>query len=524
MLSHIDPVFEKIKIYSSADYKCSKSEGELYKIIEKEEDTNFAHWKHYGDNKISDIKRAKTLGICVGQVPYEELLPYEKYLLKYNEEDVSCHLMVGAAKLARMQKKILSNPDVYDFGASFAGPLLYGYVEWVLDQALSRGFKTLYFVARDGYIPKLIADIIIKKQNLPLKAKYIYGSRLAWRIPSEENFDDFVDTIFSEYIRFINIKFLAYRLSIEPKELAELLGAKLCTKKFNKKQRQYYANKLKTDPKVKKRFLEINNSRRELLKDYLKQEIDFEEKNIAFVDLYGSGKTIDYLSSVINEISDCKVYSLYYTNNYNVVSSKKSIKLSYFLSFDYYSFWIELLCRTLDGQTVGYERKSDGIVPILEKGIADKMEKWGYQDYIDGIKNYSNIVVDLPTNLRLSIRNLYTEYLQKNLDKKTADIIGDIPYASVGEETNVKKSAPRIHFIELLLNFVFCLNVVLDFPFISLARSSLLAKSFYKITKKYGTLRKFLFYINTSKSRRIAYVRILGLKISFRSLLWKELT
>ena len=47
---------------------------------------------------------------------------------------------------------------------------------------------------------------------------------------------------------------------------------------------------------------------------YLKQEIDFTEENIAFVDLDGSGKTQDIISEVLNEIKPCNVYFFYITN------------------------------------------------------------------------------------------------------------------------------------------------------------------------------------------------------------------
>ena len=45
-------------------------------------------------------------------------------------------------------------------------------------------YETLYFVSRDGYHLKRIADEIIKMKNIDIKTKYIYASRRAWRIPS----------------------------------------------------------------------------------------------------------------------------------------------------------------------------------------------------------------------------------------------------------------------------------------------------------------------------------------------------
>jgi len=46
----------------------------------------------------------------------------------------------------------------------------------VLIKSVEMGFKTLYFIARDGYIPKMIAEYLIDKFNLDIKTRYIYMS------------------------------------------------------------------------------------------------------------------------------------------------------------------------------------------------------------------------------------------------------------------------------------------------------------------------------------------------------------
>ena len=55
----------------------------------------------------------------------------------------------------------------------------------------AREIHKVKLIARDGYIPKLITDIVIQKRGLDIKTKYLYGSRLAWRIPTENNYETF---------------------------------------------------------------------------------------------------------------------------------------------------------------------------------------------------------------------------------------------------------------------------------------------------------------------------------------------
>ena len=47
-----------------------------------------------------------------------------------------------------------------------------------------KGIQKLFFIARDGYILKKIADILIEKYRYPIATVYLYGSRKAWRLPS----------------------------------------------------------------------------------------------------------------------------------------------------------------------------------------------------------------------------------------------------------------------------------------------------------------------------------------------------
>ena len=70
------------------------------------------------------------------------------------------------------------------YSEEIVGPVMYSYVEWVLDEALRRGLSRLYFLARDGYLLKEIAKRIIEKRSLPIDARYFYCSRQSLRMPS----------------------------------------------------------------------------------------------------------------------------------------------------------------------------------------------------------------------------------------------------------------------------------------------------------------------------------------------------
>lgn len=66
----------------------------------------------------------------------------------------------------------------------FAGPVLFHYVWWVLYHAMERDIKTIWFLARDGYLLREIALRFCEKFQLPIDCRYLYVSRASLRMPT----------------------------------------------------------------------------------------------------------------------------------------------------------------------------------------------------------------------------------------------------------------------------------------------------------------------------------------------------
>lgn len=523
ILVNVDSIFKNIKIYVSSEYRVKKSKGNLYLKVQEEENADFANWIHTGDNKNGDIKQAEILGITAQYYAPHALMSYEKYLLKDNYDNVFYQATVGSARLARFNICV-QNQGKYNFGASFAAPVLFNYVDYVIQQALERNFKTLYFVARDGYIPKLIADTIISKRNLNIKTKYIYGSRLAWKVPTEDNFEEFIDRIFEEYKKFFEIPLVSVPLGINADKLCEILDIQNVNQKFDKEQQEYLLNKIKSSPEIRQIIITSNTTKKNMLIDYFKQEIDLTESNVAFVDLDGSGKTQDIVSELLNTISDCNVYYFYFTNPL-MEQKDRSIKICYGMHRPYF-YWIELLGRTVYGQTVGYKYKNGKVVPILEPGFGKIMADWGYDEYLNGVLTYTSTILDAELQNRMCYSHIdiycrYFNYIYKNLDRKTADILGSIPCCHVGSENSLKYSSPPYKFFDLIANYVCNGSYIQNLsylPFVSLARSSKKVKQFVAFKNKYPRISDFLFKLNVNKVSKKANIEICGLKVSLNSL------
>ena len=501
ILTNIDPIFANIKIYVSGEIKLNKSSGELYKYVREQENVEYWNWMHVGDNKKADIKQAKKFGIKAVQFKYPKLMDYEKKALLSHflaEENLDFQLSIGLSKLNRLQSQDKSK--VYNFGCSYAGPILYGYVNWILEQAERRNISTLHFIARDGYILKLIADEIIKIKNLDIKTKYIYGSRKAWRIPNESNIDEYLQCMFDEYHNSFSISFISERLDLPINEIKKYLTKHYNNEKILDEQEiNKVTEELIQNDEFKKFVIKQNKPKLLLLEKYIKQTVDFENKCIAFVDLHGTGRTSDLLADIITKISGKSITTFYITSAREMSAKNNSNKVCYLATIQYRHFSIELLCRTTDGQTIGYKEDNSEIIPILESFNPQKLEAWGINNYIDGIISYTrnistfearnNTVINL-----LTLYKNYITYLKNNLNKNTADIIGSIPYITVGKETDMEECAKQFHKNEFIKMLLFGNKAVIrnGLAFISLKRSSQKYKNLYDFNKKHENLRNIL--------------------------------
>jgi predicted HAD superfamily hydrolase len=474
-LSHISPIFEKIKIYVSSEYKTSKHEGKLYKIVQSEEKISPKEWLHKGDNKISDIKRAKSLKIQTEYFEFSPLTKYEEELLTLYPENLDFYFLVGASRIARLNKN--NNQEKYDFGASFAAPVLYNYINWILDNTIKKEFKTLHFIARDGYIPKIVADMIIKKRGLNINTKYIYGSRLAWRIPSEENYELFIQFLMEEYSQKLSLSFLAYRLHIDVSQINQYLNIKNPEKIFNETERNWLRKELIYNPKIKQAIIQANQERINLLLDYIKQEISL-DKDIAFVDVNGSGKTQDILNLYINKISNSTVHTFYLSSNCTNEKGDISKKYTYCKNPKQQIHYCELLFRSLGGQTVGYKKDNNIILPIRENLSNNAILEWGFESYVEGIKDFTDIILNIDKSIDdVNLCYLYQDYITTKCDYATAVILGDIPFATIGDEKDIKKAAPELSLWQILLLTIKGKQIeeISEFPHITIVRGNFIS-------------------------------------------------
>lgn len=102
--------------------------------------------------------------------------------------------------------------------ARFSGPLLFDYVWWILREAEQKGLRRLYFLARDGYLLREIAERFCEAFSLPIECRYLYCSRAALRMPSYHLIGDEADALLFQYGYRVTLRSVMERCGFRPEQ------------------------------------------------------------------------------------------------------------------------------------------------------------------------------------------------------------------------------------------------------------------------------------------------------------------
>lgn len=469
ILCSIDSIFKNIPIYVSSEYLKTKSNGELYRLIHEKENIEYSEWIHTGDNFHSDISVPKSFGIHSEHYTFESLKPYEKRIINSNNAYIQAS--IGAARNARLFD--CKHNQKMEFGASFGGPLFFPYANWVLQKSIQQKIKHLYFVARDGYILKKIADIIIDHEKYDLKTHYIYGSRLTWRIPVDND----LSCLFC--YSFNSFQDIADALHISIKELELYFpNIKRKIKNFNKIEIQ---KALESNDG----FIAFVNERYRkeisLLIQYLKQEIDFSSNNFAFVEFNGTGLTQECLNNIINTFHHQPLKTFFMHLGNDPFSTKSNVYT--FVPDDRGYNFLEPLLRSPDGQTIRYTAELEGrVAPVFLENETRAMEDYHYNDFAAGVESYTKRFIRSLNLLNISfVQHLqfkeYMDYIFSSPDKELADLIGSIPFSPFVKYNHKNEFVPKISLMDLIRKLTKTYHT--NFKSISIARSNRLIKFLY---------------------------------------------
>lgn len=336
-------------------------------------------------------------------------------------------------------------------GEEYGGPILIPYVKWILDQALKGKISRLYFIARDGYVLKRIADIFIDSYEYPIQTYYIYGSRKTWRMGIFVQDDvDIIKLLDESYKERINsVTKLAKVFQVNEDDLKKFLpkGYHNVNRKLIIDDIFIIQNHLQKSKKFKCFLKKKHNDIAERATQYLRQEINVADNAFAFVELYGSGYTQNCMSLLMKPFYNETIITFFYYQH------KKQKGNNIFLSFAEdtmdIKILIETLCRSLEGQTVDYYFSDYEWKPLI--GKKELLKNYGYQRYVDGVMDYTKNFIS--NNLCIAYAEKWKQFFECK-DYMVMNYIGDMPYGVVGSENKKTYFAPKLSLYEIFYAFV----------------------------------------------------------------------
>ncbi len=194
------------QLYVSSEHKVLKRTGRLYERIRSLEGDP-KRWLHVGDNRGADLYVPGKLGIRTHYLPnISELYAASPHVRDVWRADELEKTLGTALHHGVISRKFYDRPTqgyadswfegkAYRLGYEAGGPLLLAFVEWLIVKARRDKLTDLYFLARDGYLPKQIYDLIATKlPGLP-RSHYLYASRRAYAVPGLRTPQDILHSI-----------------------------------------------------------------------------------------------------------------------------------------------------------------------------------------------------------------------------------------------------------------------------------------------------------------------------------------
>ncbi len=445
ILSSWLPDMSEIPVYLIDDVSEDSIAGVVNNLHEEYGDAASKDWIHLGnDPDINGFLESAGAKIC-SYMDQNRVLSWEE--AEMNRDDIAQNMLVEASIRSRSRSRVCTLAE--SVGASIGFEVLYPYVRWILDKCIESEVTDLFFVARDGYILKRIADTVIDAYEYPITTHYIYGSREAWHLPLGISDTDDVRTRLTECEECIDSFTLNDILGMYGELMLEYYHTTM-PQEFRDTFRVWSYDEpgnpiswLNEHPDIERACREYNEPALQMLKSYIDQETGSTGK-CAFVEMQGSGRT---LNRIANLIADPPLISFYFRKT---DSADKRNETSYVYNYGFdksVNLMLECMTRAPHGVTRGFRREDDRIVPILENDGVDLLVDYGYEDYIKGINRSVNEVLALEKNLSVKVNydhagQLFLKYLEvDSIDDMLADFFGEMPFSDLD---TCHKFAPRL--------------------------------------------------------------------------------
>lgn len=353
--------------------------------------------------------------------------------------------------------------------AQVGGVSIYLYILWVIQEAKKRNIKRLYFLARDGQIFFKVAKIICKKKDIDIECRYLYCSRIAWRIPQyflmQEKCLDYI----CQRSMNLNINKMFERTSLAEEQIQQFCELLNIEEKDREQLLNYNeANIIKEKLRKSRIFLETvyEKSKIEYANtiQYLQQEGLTDNEHFAIVDTGWVGSMQESLSELLSYYKKKPIVTEgFYVGLFQ--TPKDSFQKYYpYLFSSNRGLWekvrfnnnlLECMCGATDGMTVGYEKVNNIWKPRFASVHNLNSDRWDIEANHALVVQYaecmccSNTIFDITYRESKKITGKLMEAFMMHPTKDEAESYGRYLFSDDMTEKGVLELAPSLEKLEL---------------------------------------------------------------------------
>lgn len=305
------------RVYVSSEMSICKYSGQLFKHVLASEQIPPDRMIHIGDNRISDHRVPKRLGINTIHLHDQEHLR-RKYVLKTYDRIAAGNRYWRGRHLLQLIRPAESSDFFYQYSYSFLGPVYLAFVYGVVEEIRRHRIPAAFFLAREGElflrIFQTVAPHLLGEDRLPATS-YVYLTRkstalaAAYRgLTREKAGIALYNPKQQGLLSIFNV------FGLPPDEFAGIAarhGFTEVAKPIHDPHDRDFAALL-ADPEFQRRVTAHAQVQRDLLGRYLEQSGFFSARSVAFVDIGWNATIQKFIQDAFAERPDYpRVHGLY---------------------------------------------------------------------------------------------------------------------------------------------------------------------------------------------------------------------
>lgn len=289
-------------------------------------------------------------------------------------------ILRGDCRWERAAEKLEGEYDsaLERIAANVMAPVLNAYVRWILRESEKRGISKLLFMARDGWIPFQIAETVRKREGVPVECRYFFCSRFSLRMAAYwMRDDDAYERLFLRAFR-LSAENLLKRADFSEEERVSVyreirFPQEQETVRMSRAEFSAFCDGVKKSERFQKILQEKSRAAYVETADYFRQNLKGGRSKIGIVDIGWTGSLQAVFKRILESVGVQASVTGFYLGLLEPPPVREGSEYAPWLFSwrdDSIKAWfshnlMECLCGAPHGMTVGYERRGNGVRPVL---------------------------------------------------------------------------------------------------------------------------------------------------------------